>query len=148
MTLPTMVPGLGRDDVLAWCERIDAGSFATLAAGERITFPNQECLVMLSAAAALTRRVRIFATVFVLPMHDPVWLAKQVATLDGLSGGRCVLGVGAGAREEDYRSVGARFAGRHARMAEAVASMRRIWQGEPAFVGAQPVGPAPGQARG
>ena len=103
---------------------------------------------MLAAAAALTRRVRIFATVFVLPMHDPVWLAKQVATLDVLCGGRFVLGVGAGAREEDYRSVGASFARRHARMAEAVATLRRIWGGEPAFPGTNPVGPRPLQAGG
>jgi alkanesulfonate monooxygenase SsuD/methylene tetrahydromethanopterin reductase-like flavin-dependent oxidoreductase (luciferase family) len=148
MTLPTMVPGLAREDVLAWCERIDAGAFATVAAGERIAFPNQECLVMLSAAAALTRRARVFATVFVLPMHDPVWLAKQAATLDVLSGGRFVLGVGAGAREEDYRSVGASFARRHARMAESVAAMRRTWQGEPPFARAQPVGPRPVQPGG
>jgi alkanesulfonate monooxygenase SsuD/methylene tetrahydromethanopterin reductase-like flavin-dependent oxidoreductase (luciferase family) len=148
MTLPTMVPDLAREDVLAWCERIDAGSFSTIAVGERIAFPNQECLVMLSAAAALTRRVRVFATVFVLPMHDPVWLAKQAATLDVLCGGRFVLGVGAGAREEDYRSVGASFVRRHARMAESVAAMRRTWQGEPAFAGAQPVGPRPVQPGG
>jgi alkanesulfonate monooxygenase SsuD/methylene tetrahydromethanopterin reductase-like flavin-dependent oxidoreductase (luciferase family) len=148
MTLPTMVPGLAREDVLAWCERIDAGPFATVAAGERIAFPNQECLVMLAAAAALTRRVRVFATVLVLPMHDPVWLAKQVATLDVLAGGRFVLGVGAGAREEDYRSVGASFRGRHARLAEGVATLRRIWRGEPPFPGATPVGPPPLQPGG
>ena len=148
MTLPTMVPGLAREDVLAWCARIDAGPFATLAAGERIAFPNQECLVMLSAAAALTQRARIFATVFVLPMHDPVWLAKQCATLDVLCGGRLVVGVGAGAREEDYRSVGASFARRHARMAESVATMRRIWRGEPPVAGANPVGPQPARAGG
>jgi alkanesulfonate monooxygenase SsuD/methylene tetrahydromethanopterin reductase-like flavin-dependent oxidoreductase (luciferase family) len=148
MTLPTMVEGLAREDVLAWCERIDAGPFSTLAAGERIAFPNQECLVMLAAAAALTRRVRVFATIFVLPMHAPVWLAKQVATLDVLCGGRFVLGVGAGAREEDYRSVGAGFAKRHARMAEGVATLRRIWGGEPPFPGAHPVGPRPLQAGG
>ena len=148
MTLPTMVPDVSRDDVLAWCERVDTGPFATLAAGERIAFPNQECLVMLAAAAALTRRVRVFASVFVLPMHDPVWLAKQVATLDVLCGGRFVLGVGAGAREEDYRSVGASFARRHARMATDVATLRRIWGGEPAFPGAHPVGPRPLQAGG
>jgi alkanesulfonate monooxygenase SsuD/methylene tetrahydromethanopterin reductase-like flavin-dependent oxidoreductase (luciferase family) len=148
MTLPTMVEGLSREDVLAWCERIDAGPFSTVAAGERIAFANQECLVMLSAAAALTRRVRVFATVFVLPMHDPVWLAKQVATLDVLSGGRFVLGVGAGAREEDYRSVGADFAKRQARMAAGVATLRRIWQAEPPYPGAHPVGPRPLQAGG
>jgi alkanesulfonate monooxygenase SsuD/methylene tetrahydromethanopterin reductase-like flavin-dependent oxidoreductase (luciferase family) len=103
---------------------------------------------MLAAAAALTRRVRVFATVFVLPMHGPVWLAKQVATLDVLCGGRFVLGVGAGAREEDYRSVGAEFAGRQAKMAKAVATLRRIWRGEPAFPGAHPVGPRPLQTGG
>jgi alkanesulfonate monooxygenase SsuD/methylene tetrahydromethanopterin reductase-like flavin-dependent oxidoreductase (luciferase family) len=148
MTLPTMVAGLSREDVHGWCDAIDTGPFSTVAAGERIAFPNQECLVMLSAAAALTRRVRVFATVFVLPMHDPVWLAKQVATLDVLCGGRFVLGVGAGAREEDYRSVGASFGRRHARMAESVASLRRIWAGEPPFPGAHPVGPRPLQAGG
>jgi alkanesulfonate monooxygenase SsuD/methylene tetrahydromethanopterin reductase-like flavin-dependent oxidoreductase (luciferase family) len=148
MTLPTMVAGLAREDVLAWCRRIDSGPFSTVAAGERISFDNQECLVMLAAAAALTQRVRVFATVFVLPMHDPVWLAKQTATLDVLSGGRFVLGVGAGAREQDYRSVGASFAKRHARMAEQVATLRRIWRGEPAHPGDSPVGPRPLQSSG
>ncbi len=148
MTLPTMVAGLVREDVLAWCRRVDAGPFSTIAAGERIRFENQECLVMLSAAAALTQRVRVFATVFVLPMHDPVWLAKQAATLDVLSGGRLVLGVGAGAREEDYRSVGARFAKRHARMAEDVQMLRRIWRGEPPDPNGPPVGPRPLQTGG
>jgi alkanesulfonate monooxygenase SsuD/methylene tetrahydromethanopterin reductase-like flavin-dependent oxidoreductase (luciferase family) len=148
MTLPTMVAGLAREDVLAWCRRIDAGPFSTVAAGERISFDNQECLVMLAAAAALTQRVRVFATVFVLPMHDPVWLAKQAATLDVLSGGRFVLGVGAGAREQDYRSVGASYAKRHARMAAQVATLRRIWRGEPAHPGDPPVGPRPLQSGG
>ena len=148
MTLPTMVEGLSREDVLAWCEAIDNGPFSTVAAGERIAFANQECLVMLSAAAALTRRVRVFATVFVLPMHDPVWLAKQAATLDVLCGGRFVLGVGAGAREEDYRSVGASFSKRHAQMAAGVATLRQIWQGDPAFPGAHPIGPRPLQSGG
>jgi alkanesulfonate monooxygenase SsuD/methylene tetrahydromethanopterin reductase-like flavin-dependent oxidoreductase (luciferase family) len=148
MTLPTMVAGLAREDVLAWCRRVDEGPFSSVAAGERIRFDSQECLVMLSAAAALTQRARVFATVFVLPMHDPVWLAKQTATLDVLSGGRLVLGVGAGARVEDYRSVGASFARRHARMAEGVATLRRIWRGEPEVPGEPSVGPRPLQPGG
>ena len=148
MTLPTMVGGLGRDDLLRWSRRIDAGPFATLAAGERVTFPNPELLVSLSAAAAVTERVRIAATLFVLPMHATAWLAKQAATLDVLSSGRLVLGVGVGGRAEDYRAVGAPFERRHARMDEQVAELRRIWAGEPPFPGANAVGPAPVQAGG
>jgi alkanesulfonate monooxygenase SsuD/methylene tetrahydromethanopterin reductase-like flavin-dependent oxidoreductase (luciferase family) len=148
MTLPTMVGGLGRDDLLRWSRRIDAGPFATLAAGERVTFPNLELLVSLSAAAAVTERVRIAATLVVLPMHATAWLAKQAATLDVLSSGRLVLGVGVGGRAEDYRAVGAPFERRHARMDEQVAELRRIWAGEPPFPGADAVGPAPLQAGG
>ena len=102
---------------------------------------------MLSAAAALTRRVRVFATVFVLPMHDPVWLAKQIATLDVLSGGRFVLGVGAGAREEDYRSVG-RASRRQRGWRRASRRCGGSGRRSRRFPGAHPVGPRPLQAGG
>jgi alkanesulfonate monooxygenase SsuD/methylene tetrahydromethanopterin reductase-like flavin-dependent oxidoreductase (luciferase family) len=148
MTLPTMVGGLTRDDLLGWSRRIDAGPFSTLAAGERVSFPNPEILVALAGAAAATERVRIAATVFVLPMHATAWLAKQTATLDVLSGGRLVVGVGVGGREEDYRAVGAAFARRHARMDAQVEALRRLWAGEAPFPGSAPVGPAPLQPGG
>jgi alkanesulfonate monooxygenase SsuD/methylene tetrahydromethanopterin reductase-like flavin-dependent oxidoreductase (luciferase family) len=148
MTLPTMVGGLSREDVLAWSRRVDEGPFATLAVGERISFPNLEIGATLAAAAALTERVRIAATVFVLPLHPAVGLAKLAASLDVLSGGRLVLGVGVGGREEDYRVLGVPFERRHARMDEQVALLRRIWAGEPPLPGAAPVGPAPLQPGG
>jgi alkanesulfonate monooxygenase SsuD/methylene tetrahydromethanopterin reductase-like flavin-dependent oxidoreductase (luciferase family) len=149
MNLPVMVPGLDRTTVLEWSRRIDAGPWSTLAAGERITFPNPEILVTLSAAAALTERVRIALTVLVLPLHDAVLAAKQIATLDVLSGGRVVLGIGAGARPEDYRAVGAAFPERPlTRLEEQVDRMRRTWAGEPPFPGAKPVEPRPVQPNG
>jgi alkanesulfonate monooxygenase SsuD/methylene tetrahydromethanopterin reductase-like flavin-dependent oxidoreductase (luciferase family) len=148
MTLPTMAGGLARDGLLEWCRRIDAGPFSTLAAGERIAFPNAELLVSLAAAAAVTERVRIAATLFVLPMHSTAWLAKQTATLDVLSGGRLVVGVGVGGREEDYRVVGAPFGRRHARMDEQVAELRRLWAGGAALPGGEPIGPPPLQPGG
>jgi alkanesulfonate monooxygenase SsuD/methylene tetrahydromethanopterin reductase-like flavin-dependent oxidoreductase (luciferase family) len=113
-----------------------------------VCFPNPEILVALAGAAAVTERVRIAATVFVLPMHATAWLAKQTATLDVLSGGRLVLGVGVGGREEDYRAVGAPFERRHARMDEQVDALRRLWAGEPPFAGSAPIGPAPLQPGG
>jgi len=150
MNLPVMVPGLDREPLIAWCRAIDAGPFSTLAAGERITFPNPEIVVALSAAAAVTERVRIMTNVIVLPMHDEIVVAKQLATLDVLSGGRVVAGVGVGGREEDYRAAGAEWGpGLLRRLEEQVARMRAAWAGEMVVPGAlRPVEPAPVQIGG
>jgi alkanesulfonate monooxygenase SsuD/methylene tetrahydromethanopterin reductase-like flavin-dependent oxidoreductase (luciferase family) len=150
MNLPVMVPGLDRDLILDWCRRIDAGPYSSLAAGERITFPNPEIMVTVSAAAAITTRVRLALTVIVLPMHPTLLMAKQIATLDVISGGRVSLGVGVGAREEDYRALDRPFTpGRLAHMERQVALMRRAWAGEHVVEGAlRPVEPLPLQPGG
>jgi alkanesulfonate monooxygenase SsuD/methylene tetrahydromethanopterin reductase-like flavin-dependent oxidoreductase (luciferase family) len=150
MNLPVMVPGLDRHTILEWARRIDAGPYTSLAAGERITFPNPEIMVTMAAAAAVTERVRLALTVIVLPMHSAVLMAKQVATLDVISGGRVTLGVGIGARVEDYRAAGAPFDGnRLKRMEEQIALMRRVWAGENVVEGAlRPVEPRPVQPGG
>jgi alkanesulfonate monooxygenase SsuD/methylene tetrahydromethanopterin reductase-like flavin-dependent oxidoreductase (luciferase family) len=148
MTLPTMVPGLDRAALLAWMRGIDGGPFATLAAGERLAFPNQEMMVTMAAAAALTERVRLAFTVVVLPLHSTLPMAKQLATMDVLSGGRVTVGVGIGGREEDYRAAGAPFTRRLARLEEQVALLRRIWAGETVLDGVAPIGPRPVQPGG
>lgn len=149
MNLPVMVPGLDRGHILEWSRRIDAGPFSSLAAGERITFPNPEIVVTVAAAAAITERVRLVLTVVVLPMHSAVLKAKQLATLDVISGGRVTLGVGVGAREEDYRAVGAPFdSKRMVRLERQVDVMRRVWAGEAVVPDAPPVEPLPIQAGG
>jgi alkanesulfonate monooxygenase SsuD/methylene tetrahydromethanopterin reductase-like flavin-dependent oxidoreductase (luciferase family) len=150
MNLPVMVPGLDRDRIFEWSRRIDAGPWSSLAAGERIAFPNPEITVTLSAAAAITQRVRITYGVLVPPLHSAVLLAKQVATLDVISGGRVTLGVGVGGREEDYRAVGAVFdRTRWARMEQQIETMRRAWAGEAVVEGAlRPVEPRPLQPGG
>lgn len=149
MNLPVMAPGLDRETFLAWCRAIDDGPFHTLAAGERIAFYNPDIVAALGAAAAVTKRVKLAATVMVSPMHDPVKMAKQVATLDVLSGGRMVLGVGVGGREEDYKAVGATFDKRRlTRMEQGVARMRQVWAQETIVPGAFPVGPVPVQPGG
>jgi len=146
--LPYMKRDYDRDTILAWCRAIDAGPWDSLSCGERITGYTCDMRVLLSAAAAVTERVRIVPSLYVLPMHSAVWAAKEIATLDVLSGGRVTVTVGVGGREKDYRAVGASFAQRHERMDQQVAEMRRIWAGEPPFDGADPVGPAPVQAGG
>lgn len=150
LNLPVMVPGFDRDKTLTWARRLDTGPFSSLAAGERITFPNPDILVTLSACAAVTERIRLVFSILVLPMHQPVRVAKQIATLDVLSGGRVTLGVGVGGRDEDYVAVEAqRDRKLWTRMEESVSELRRLWSGEKPFEAAlRPVEPLPIQKGG
>jgi alkanesulfonate monooxygenase SsuD/methylene tetrahydromethanopterin reductase-like flavin-dependent oxidoreductase (luciferase family) len=143
LALPTMVAGTDRDALLEWMRRIDAGPFSVLGCGERVTYTNLDMMSVLAAAASITDRVLLEATVSVLPMHSAVHVAKQAATIDVLSGGRFVLGVGIGGRDDDYRSYDAPTTRKHARLDEQVACIRRTWRGLPPFDGAAAVGPAP-----
>ena len=147
MTLPTMLPH-GRHELVAWCRGVDAGPWASLAVPERITYTSHALVVQLAAAAALTERVRLWTTISILPAHDAVDVAKQMASVDRLCGGRLTLGVGVGGREHDYRALGAPFERRWQRLDEQVARMRSIWAGHPPFTGADPVGPPPVQDGG
>jgi alkanesulfonate monooxygenase SsuD/methylene tetrahydromethanopterin reductase-like flavin-dependent oxidoreductase (luciferase family) len=150
MNLPVMVPGLDRATILDWARRIDAGPFSTLAAGERITFPNPEVMVTLAAAAAVTERVKIACTVLVLPLHAAPLVAKQIATLDVISNGRVICGVGVGARAEDYRAAAASFDARRMRRMEAqIGVLKRAWAGEIVVEDAlRPIEPLPVQPGG
>lgn len=145
INLPVMVPGLDRDTVRAWCRSVDALPYCCLAAGERYHFPNPELTVTLSMAAAWTERVPILYNVLVLPLHHEVLAAKQIATLDVLSGGRVRVGLGVGAREEDFVGLGVPMHGqRLAEIERKVERMKRLWAGEKAFDKALgPLEPAP-----
>jgi alkanesulfonate monooxygenase SsuD/methylene tetrahydromethanopterin reductase-like flavin-dependent oxidoreductase (luciferase family) len=146
LSLPTMLPGCDRDAVLGWSRRIEADGYDTIGFGERIAYHNLELFSTLSAAAAVTERVRIASTIVVLPMHAEAWVAKQTSTLDVLSAGRVTLGVGVGGRSEDYRAMGAPFSARFDRLDAQVAAIRAMWSGEPPAPGLEPVGPRPVQA--
>ena len=147
MTMPTMIAH-GRSETIAWCEAIDQGPWSSLAVPERVTYPSHSWIVELSAAAAITQRVRLWTTIIVLPAHDAVDVAKQLASVDQLSAGRLTVGIGVGGREHDYRAINGSFDRRWSRMDEQVETMRRVWSGEPPFEGADPVGPPPAQAGG
>ena len=148
LCLPYMKAGMTREDYQAWFRHIDQGPFYSLSCGERILGPTYDMRILLAAAAALTENVEINTTLYVLPMHNAVRAAKEIASLDVMSGGRLTVTVGYGGRELDYKAVGAEYSGRHARMDEQVAIMRSIWAQEPLFEGVDPVGPVPAQAGG
>lgn len=98
--------------------------------------PYYEPLTLLTYVAARTSRIRLGTSVLVLPYHNPIRLAKAAATLDVLSGGRLVLGVGVGAIEQEMRAMGTPFKERGAFTDEAIAVLRALWaDGDPTFTG-------------
>jgi alkanesulfonate monooxygenase SsuD/methylene tetrahydromethanopterin reductase-like flavin-dependent oxidoreductase (luciferase family) len=149
MTMPIMQPDLDASILRAWARAIDEGPFASACFGERIAFDNPETLTLLGALSAWTERVRLVSTVIVPQLHDPVMLAKALATADVLSGGRLTVGLGVGGRHEDYHAVGADPATQTMRdMAERAAAMKRVWAGEKLTESVCPVGPSPVQKGG
>src|SRR5881628_2530703 len=90
--------------------------------------PILEALMVLSYMAAVTTRVTLGTEVLVLPQRHPTLVAKQVSTLDTLSGGRVRLGVGVGWQESEYEALGEEFATRGVRMDEAIALLRAWWR--------------------
>jgi probable F420-dependent oxidoreductase len=92
--------------------------------------PIMEALMTLSHIAAVTSRVTLGTEVLVLPQRQPTLVAKQVSTLDTLSGGRVRLGVGVGWQESEYEALGEDFHTRGARMDEAIRLLRAYWSQE------------------
>jgi probable F420-dependent oxidoreductase len=96
------------------------------------TTPYLEALVVLAAAAAVTERVRLGTAALVLPQRNPILLAKQVASIDAMSGGRVALGIGAGWLREEFEALDTPFDTRGARMVEWIELLRDCWTGRPA----------------
>ena len=91
------------------------------------TMPILEAFIVMAQIAAVTSRITIGTEVLVLPQRHPTLVAKQVSTLDTLSGGRIRLGVGVGWQESEYEALGEDFHTRGARMDEAIQLLRAWW---------------------
>jgi probable F420-dependent oxidoreductase len=91
-----------------------------------------DSLVALAAAAAVTERIKLCTGITLLAQRDPIWTAKEVASLDVLSSGRVVLGLGYGWNKEEMASHGVRYGERRALLREKVILMKRLWTEEEA----------------
>lgn len=129
--------------LLDWARRADAGPFSTLGLLDRLVYDNPEPLVTLAMIAGATEGIRVQTEVLLAPLRDTALLAKQAATLDRLTGGRFVLGLGVGGRDDDHAASGTDLRTRGRRLDEQMAVMRRLWSGEPFSDEAGPIGPAP-----
>jgi probable F420-dependent oxidoreductase len=130
------------DNVAAIARRADELGYATLWSFQRLLVPADlplepqyrsvaDPLLPLAFAAAVTRRARLGTAVVNLPFQSPAVLAKQLATLDVLSGGRAVAGVGLGWVPAEFEAVGVPYERRGARGEEYVAALRALWEPDP-----------------
>jgi alkanesulfonate monooxygenase SsuD/methylene tetrahydromethanopterin reductase-like flavin-dependent oxidoreductase (luciferase family) len=145
--LPSTIPWAEGRQVIDWARAADASGFSSLGVIDRLVYSNDESLATLAAAAGVTERVKLVTSVLLAPLRaNAALLAKQAATIDHLSGGRLVLGLGVGGREDDFQASGVPFARRGRRFDAMLDELRRIWAGEPrGFAGA--VGPTPPPGR-
>jgi probable F420-dependent oxidoreductase len=98
--------------------------------------PMLDPLVALAFIAAVTERVKLATGIVILPQRNPLVLAKQVASLDVLSGGRVLLGLGVGYLEPEFRAIGVPLEDRGRRSTEYLEAMRELWcSSEPAYEG-------------
>ena len=168
--------GTDADSALEICRRAEALGFESVWGGEHVIRPKRiasdypytddgkmpgepetpipDPLIWLAYVAAAAPSLRLGTCILILPQRNPLVLAKELATLDQLSGGRVELGIGVGWLQEEFEALGVPFERRGARNDEYVAALRALWSGPEAefhgeFVDFDPVtcSPRPLQAR-
>jgi alkanesulfonate monooxygenase SsuD/methylene tetrahydromethanopterin reductase-like flavin-dependent oxidoreductase (luciferase family) len=141
--LPNTVPGTEGRRLVDWAKNAEEAGFSTLGTIGRLVYPNYEELIALSAAAAVTSRIRLTTSVLLAPLYaNTALFAKQAASLDRLSGGRLVLGLGLGGRDDDFTASALPTAGKGRRFDQQLTELKRIWSGERyGYAGA--IGPEP-----
>jgi probable F420-dependent oxidoreductase len=146
LTLPNMHYGAlpSRDHIWRVAEAAESSGYDSVWASDHVlvgsAYPRYgtlfEALTTLAWLAGRTARVRLGTSILVLPMRSALVVAKQAATLDAVSEGRLVLGVGVGWMEAEYKFLGADFHQRGRRLDESIAVLRNLWtQHRPAFTG-------------
>jgi alkanesulfonate monooxygenase SsuD/methylene tetrahydromethanopterin reductase-like flavin-dependent oxidoreductase (luciferase family) len=145
--LPTTIPNVEAAQVFGWARSADRHGFSSLGTIDRTVYGNVEPLAALAAVAAVTERAKLVTSIAIAPLHGPAaLLAKQAASIDHLSGGRLVLGLAVGGREDDFQASGVSFNDRGRWFDQALGEMHKIWAGEArGYAGA--IGPTPPKGR-
>lgn len=124
----TLANELDRSLFLDWARLADQAGFSTLGTIDKPNYDSWDPLTTLAGAATVTERAQLATTILQLPPRNEVLVAKQAAVVDQLSGGRLVLGLGQGGRQDDFDALDADFAGRGKRFEQQVARLREIWR--------------------
>jgi alkanesulfonate monooxygenase SsuD/methylene tetrahydromethanopterin reductase-like flavin-dependent oxidoreductase (luciferase family) len=148
ISIPNSIPGTPGRVLVDWARRADSLGFSALSTIGRVAYPNYEELTTLAAAAGATERIGLVTGILLGPTRDPVLLAKEAASLDQLSGGRFVLGVGVGGRGDDFEATGREMSGRGRRFDHDLELMQEAWRGEPVAGSPKPITPRPVNGQG
>lgn len=128
--LPNAVPGTTGAQLIDWARRAEERGFSSLGTIDRVAYDNYEPLTALAAAAAVTERIGLCTSVLLGPLRpNATELAKQALSVNALSGGRLVLGIGIGGREDDYQVSDVEMRGRGARLDAALERIQEVWSG-------------------
>lgn len=128
--LPSTIPGVRGAEIVEWARTAEERGFSSLGTIDRIVFPNYEPLTSLAAAAAVTERIGLLTSVLLGPLRANVaLLAKQTASVSGLSDGRFTLGIGLGGRADDYEASGLEMRDRGKRLDSILERIQEIWAG-------------------
>ncbi len=146
--LPATLSHVSGSLLLDWAREADVGPFSSLAVIDRLVYHNFDAFTTLTAAAGATRRIRLMTSVLLAPLYPAALLAKQLASLDALSEGRLTVGLGVGAREDDFLAVAAPFHRRGKHFDAQLDLMQRIWSGQPLSEDIGVIGPRPVQLAG
>ena len=123
----TPAPLTKPEHVVEFARKTEAMGCHSMWAIDRVAYDNLEPLTLLAAAAGATQKIRLGTSVLLGNLRHPSHLAKIVASLDFISRGRVILGLGFGSRESDYKAVEIPFEHRGTRAVEQVRLMKRLW---------------------
>jgi alkanesulfonate monooxygenase SsuD/methylene tetrahydromethanopterin reductase-like flavin-dependent oxidoreductase (luciferase family) len=136
--LPNQVRNVDPRVLPEWAAKAEEAGFSTLGTVGRFAYPGVSDTVALATAAAVTSRIGLLSQVLVAPSWPPRLLAKEVAGIDGVSGGRLTLGIGVGMRADDFPNEGLGLSGRGKRLDDDLEVYRGVWDGEPVGDGPNP----------
>lgn len=131
VAFPAQVPRVGRNDVLGFAERAERLGFDSLWVLDRLVYDSMAPLPLLAAAAGMTSRVRLGTSILLATQHSPLVLAKELATIDRISGGRLTIGVAIGGRDVDFEAAVVPMRSRARRFEETIALLKQAWSGAP-----------------
>ena len=127
--------------LIEWARRAEARGFASLASIGRVAWPAYDELAVFAAAAAVTERIELLTDVLLAPTYGMARLAKLTASVDRLSNGRLTLGLGVGARPDDYEAAEEDFTTRGKRYDQQLEALHESWAGRPPKGATKPFGP-------
>jgi alkanesulfonate monooxygenase SsuD/methylene tetrahydromethanopterin reductase-like flavin-dependent oxidoreductase (luciferase family) len=139
--LPNQVRDVRPAVVPEWAVAAEQAGFSSLGTVGRVAYPGVMDTVALAAAAGATSTIGLLSTVMLAPVWPAALLAKEIAGIDGISGGRLTLGVGVGGRADDFVADGHPLQGRGKRFDRDLAVYREVWQGSPYAGGDNPAVP-------